>query len=150
MDALISERLSSSPRIVDIYGHCGLAMFSEFFAIGDIEQAIVPTGGYMKQSDLHDQHELKPQNDIPTADKLLVALEMAHAIADLHGFEGGAIIHGDIQLSQFIETPGAELKLNDFNRGEISLYSEEKHQYCKHRNGWAQGNVSIWLQLWMI
>ena len=33
-DALVAERLTSSPRIYDIYGMCGLGIMSEFFPHG--------------------------------------------------------------------------------------------------------------------
>jgi hypothetical protein len=40
-DALVMERLSSSPNIVDIYSFCGNSGFTDFADGGDIESAIV-------------------------------------------------------------------------------------------------------------
>eukprot|EP00543_Licmophora_paradoxa_P000828 CAMPEP_0202458468 /NCGR_PEP_ID=MMETSP1360-20130828/25669_1 /ASSEMBLY_ACC=CAM_ASM_000848 /TAXON_ID=515479 /ORGANISM="Licmophora paradoxa, Strain CCMP2313" /LENGTH=503 /DNA_ID=CAMNT_0049079031 /DNA_START=636 /DNA_END=2147 /DNA_ORIENTATION=- len=140
MDALISERLTYSPRIVDIYGHCGLSMLTEYFSSGDLEPVVVPTGGYTQQEQLNDKYSVRPQNALRAVDKVLVSLEMAEAIALLHGFPEGVIVHDDIQVSQFLFTPDGFIKLNDFNRAEIMLYDEEKQEYCRYRNGKGNGN----------
>lgn len=42
MDALIAERLTTSPRIYDIYTMCGLGIMSEFFPHGDMEELAIP------------------------------------------------------------------------------------------------------------
>lgn len=143
MDALISERFTSSDRIVDIYGHCGSSILSEFVNGGDVEEIAVPGDGFIKQEDLHDLDDVKPQNNFTTSDKLLIALEMAESIALLHNYPGGRIVHDDIQMSQFLHTRDGYLKLNDFNRAEIMLWDEERQEYCKYRNGLGNGNVSL-------
>ena len=38
MDALVSERLTVYPNIVDIYGHCGVSILSEFFEAGTLNE----------------------------------------------------------------------------------------------------------------
>jgi serine/threonine protein kinase len=142
MDAFISERLTSSERIVDIYGHCGLSILSEFVDGGYLEDIIVPGEGYMKPKNLDDHDDVKPQNNLTANDKLLIALEMAESIALLHNYPGGRIVHDDIQLSQFLRTKNGYIKLNDFNRAEIMLWDEENQKYCKYRNDPGHGNVS--------
>ena len=142
MDALVSERLTASPRIVDIYGYCGMSILSEFLAGGDLEAKVAATGGYIEQADLHDETEVKPQNNYTSYEKLMLATGMARAIADLHGFEGGVIVHDDIQLCQFFVHDGV-VKLNDFNRAEIMLWDENNEEYCRYRNGRGHGNVSV-------
>ena len=42
MDALIAERLTTSPRIYDIYTMCGLGIISEYFPHGDMEELAIP------------------------------------------------------------------------------------------------------------
>lgn len=66
---------------------------------------------------------------------------MAEAIADLHGFKDGVIVHGDIQLSQFLFSRDGQLKLNDFNRAEILLWDTEKRGYCRYMVGLSYGNL---------
>lgn len=142
MDAIVSERLTSRKRIVDIYGHCGLSVLAEFMASGDLEDATIPGEGYIKQKDLHDEDDVKPQNHFCAEDKLLIALEMAESLALLHDFPDGVIVHDDVQLSQFLYDPNGTIKLNDFNRAEIMLWDDEREQYCRYRNNPGNGNVS--------
>lgn len=68
---------------------------------------------------------------------------MAEAVADLHGFSGGVMVHQDIQLSQFLFNKDKSLvKLNDFNRAEFLLWDEEEEKYCLYHEGRGMGNVS--------
>jgi serine/threonine protein kinase len=134
MDALVLERLTSSGRIADIYSHCGLAIVMEFFAHGDAEAVMVPYYAFKKS---------EPERNLTVSEKLRIALDMAEAIADLHGFEDGVIVHNDIQPPQFLFSEDWQmLKLSDFNRAEIMLWDEEHNEYCRYRNGFAPGNVS--------
>jgi serine/threonine protein kinase len=144
IDALISERLTSSPRIADIYGHCGLAIVAEFFHHGDAEAKILP--GYQTSAPSYRAApNALPQNNLTASEKLHIALGMAEAIADLHGFQDGVIVHNDIQPSQFLfrSDDHKALKLNDFNRAEVMLWDEEHQDYCRYRCGAGQGNVSF-------
>lgn len=143
MDAIVSERLSLNPRIVDIYGHCGLSIFSEYLEDGIIEDYIVPGSGHIKPDRLNDEDDVKPQNKYTSKEKLSISLEMAKSIAALHEYPGGKIVHNDIQLGQFLHTKDDEIKLNDFNRAEIMFWDEGNSRYCKYRNGPGKGNVSM-------
>jgi len=135
MDALVMERLTSSPRIVDMFGHCALGVITEQLDY-DMETTVIPTSGTVDDEDgLKDQYDVNPQNDYEPTEKLGLALEMAKSIAELHGFQDGVIVHDDIQLSQFLIDSNGKLKLNDFNRAEVMLFDEEKGQYCRYRNG---------------
>jgi len=138
MDAIVSERLTSHPRIVDIYGHCGHSIFSEFM-YEEIESLVVPGTG--TKEDLDDEiKDLQPQNNLSAKEKLQMALDMAEAIAALHDFPDGRMVHNDIQLGQFLLTKGKFVKLNDFNRAEIMLWDQNRHQYCKYCEGEGSGS----------
>ena len=139
-DALVMERLTHSPRIVDIYGHCGYSVSVEAIP-HEVEEYIVPGEGMIKQEELHDQDDVNPQNDYTATEKLEMALSMAESIADLHGFEDGLIVHDDIQLCQWLRTEDGSLKLGDFNRATIMNYKEKSGHYCKFKNGPGWGNV---------
>ena len=140
VDALVMERLTASPRITEIYGHCGVSVFTESLP-GEIEQNAVPgdTRGHMKQREV-DKH-FGPQNNWSPELKLSLALLFAEAIADLHGYVGGVIVHDDIQLVQFLIDSEGKMKLNDFNRAVVMLYDEERGEFCKYVNGGAYGNL---------
>ncbi|KAL3918261.1 MAG: hypothetical protein SGARI_007512, partial [Bacillariaceae sp.] len=84
---------------------------------------------------------LKFYNDFDLEQKVLICLQMAEAVADLHGYQGGVIVHQDIQLSQFLFNENAtKIILNDFNRGEFMLWDEEKNEYCKYTEGKGGGD----------
>jgi hypothetical protein len=142
MDAIVAERLSFSPRTYNIYGFCGIGIMSEYFYHGDIENDV--TGGErgdMKSEDLQDEAGLKPQNNLTGIEKLVLSLEMAEAIAELHGYTNGLIVHDDIQLSQFLFNQNrTRLILNDFNRAEFPLFDEKADDYCRYKNGRGGGN----------
>lgn len=142
MDAIVAERLTASPRIYDIYGHCGLGIMSEYFFHGDIEKdAVYNKGdGYISQQALHDEDEVKPQNNYTGIEKLALATEMSEALADLHGFESSMIIHNDVQMSQFLlNYHKSRLKFNDFNRAEMPLFDQEQNRYCRYKSGHGHG-----------
>ena len=145
-DALIMERLTKSPRIIDIYAHCALTVVVEAMK-KELEEYAVPGSGLMKQEELHDEDDVKPQNEFTPTQKLKFSLEMAEGLADLHGFEGGVIVHDDVQLCQWLHDKDGKLKLGDFNRAEVMLWDEKRNKYCKYNNGKAYGDVSTLVTL---
>jgi hypothetical protein len=98
MDCAVLELLSSSPSIVNSYAYCGLDQIGEAMLNGDFEAIAWPIGG-RKNITLNDANHLDPQNRLTPDDKLRFALEMAEALAELHGFYGGVLVHDDVQLS---------------------------------------------------
>jgi serine/threonine protein kinase len=143
-DAIIMERLTSSPRIVNIYGHCGSSVTVQTIPY-DVEEYVIPGTGMMQQKDLHDEDDVKPQNNFTPSEKLEMALQMAESIADLHGYPGGIIVHGDIQLCQWLRSGKDKLILGDFNRAEIMSWNEKKEMYCTYQAGGSYGNVSVYM-----
>jgi serine/threonine protein kinase len=150
VDALVAERLTASKRIYDIYGHCGIGILSEFFPHDDIEDIIVPGTGYLMPYQVRNatNPELKSYNNFTGREKLVMSLQMAEAVADLHGNEYGVIVHQDIHPAQFFWTEDKSmLKLNDFNRAEFMLWDENSQDYCKYTEGPGSGNVSRHVEL---
>lgn len=99
IDGTIAERLTGSPRIYDIYGMCGIGIMSEFFPHGDFERYAIPGDGYLNPTQIKESmlNDVKSHNDLSSHDKLKFALHMAEAIADLHGYKFGVMVHQDIQ-----------------------------------------------------
>jgi hypothetical protein len=142
-DALIMERLTSSPRIIDIYGYCGTSMAVEYVE-NEMESNIVPGTGYMTEDlqKMHDWFDVHPRNSYSAEEKLKLALSMAESLADLHGFKDGVIVHDDVQLCQWLKKKKTgTLKLGDFNRAGLMLFDETANKYCKYSNGGCYGNV---------
>jgi serine/threonine protein kinase len=136
------ERLTSSPNIIDIYGHCGASVMVESMP-REVEEYIVPGGGWIAQEDLHDSKDVDLQNQFEVSEKLQLALEMAESIAELHGFKDGVIVHDDVQLCQWLRNDQGKLKLGDFNRARVLQWNDEKQEYCKYNNGKSYGNVRM-------
>ena len=146
IDALVMERLSSSPRIVDIYGHCAFSVLTEDM-VEELEYKIIEGKGYATAEQIvawealsEKPGDVVPRNNFTVTEKLDIALAMAESIADLHGFKDGVIVHGDIQLCQFLRNHKKQQKLNDFNRAEPMLYDPVNGRYCRYRNGGGFGN----------
>lgn len=93
-EAIIMERLTSSPTIVNIYGHCATSVIAEVMP-EELTTKIVPLPGYIKQTDLNNRPTLC-QNNLTLEEKLEIAVVMAESMAEMHGFSGGVMVHGDI------------------------------------------------------
>lgn len=105
VDATVAERLSPSPLIYDIYGHCGIGIMSEWFPYGDMEEVSIDYDNYPPKSKIREdmkKEELVVYNDIAGNEKLKAALNMAQAIATLHGHSGGVIVHQVRFLTLFL------------------------------------------------
>ena len=136
VDALVMERLSSSPRIADMYGHCATSVNTEFLP-DELYPLMIPGQGLGNH--MNDTVDVDPQNNFTITEKLDLAIRMAESIADLHGYEGGVLIHDDLQVFQWLFGPDGTLKLNDFNRAEAMLFDEEAGEYCRYHNGHVGG-----------
>uniref|UniRef100_A0A7S4IJ44 Protein kinase domain-containing protein n=2 Tax=Odontella aurita TaxID=265563 RepID=A0A7S4IJ44_9STRA len=140
MDALVMERLTSSPRITNVHGHCAFSVATESLP-GEVMDYVVPTNPVIKAEELHDEDGVDNKNGMSPAEKLDLALTAAEGLAELHGFEDGVIVHDDIDLGQFLRTPSGQVKLNDFNRAKPMLWDPEEQKYCKYYNGGIGGKV---------
>jgi serine/threonine protein kinase len=123
-DSLVMERLTASPYIVDIYGHCGTTMLTEY-----IEQTLkdiifpdsrwkIPHQQQEKSLDpisVSGYHASNATRSTPEG-RVQLSLAMMRGLSDLHGYPDGPIIHTDITAKQFLVTADGRVKLNDFNR----------------------------------
>ena len=130
-EAVILEQLSENERFIDIHGYCGVSTLLEG-AKGELTGEVMPSSGFIKQDklDMFQKEDVMPLNYLSLTEKLDLAIVMAEALADLHGFKGGAIAHGDVYPSQWLRTYGGKLKLNDFNAAEVSEYDVVNQRYC--------------------
>jgi hypothetical protein len=131
-EAIILERMSNSPRILDIYAHCGTTVLVETMK-SDIHQLIVPGRGYTSQKRLDMMPDVHPQNNLTNSEKLQISLSMAQSLADLHTFEGGIIVHGDTHIEQWLLAEDGSIKLNDFNYAKALQYDKRNQRYCFER-----------------
>lgn len=141
IEAVVMERLRSSPRIMDIYGHCGYSVTAEVVPV-EFEEVVIDGEGYATQKEVErrNRNGIRPYNNFTAEEKLGFALTMAESLADLHGFPDGVIVHDDVQLCQWLRLPDGTMKLGDFNRATIMEYDVVNEKYCKFNNGGAFGN----------
>ncbi len=140
-EAIIMERLSASPRIVNIYGHCGTSILSELMA-AEISNQIIPNSGHDDERALNALPEVPCNNNFTLQEKIDIALAMAESIADMHGFEGGVMVNGDIHPVQWLWSMQGTVKLNDFNNADLMDWNVETNEFCKLKRGKWGGMVS--------
>ena len=145
-DALVMERLTASPRIVNMYGHCAFSVTVEAID-NEMEKFIVPGNGYAQPEDLDDSQDVDPKNGYTVPEKLDIALAMAESLADLHGFAEGVIVHDDVQLCQWLKTRDGVIKLGDFNRAEFSKFLGLPIPLLIHTIFVSFEDTSSWLKL---
>ncbi len=132
-EASILEQLSSSPRVLDIYGYCGASVLVEAMA-SDLHTKIIHGKGIDSQEMLDSLDNLYPRNNFTSSEKLQISIDMAESLADIHGIKGGPIIHADTHIEQWLIAPDGSVKLNDFNNAHLPLWNEKKGRYClSHR-----------------
>jgi hypothetical protein len=134
-DALIMERLTSRDSIISAFGHCGASTMVEAVPY-EVEQYVVPkqVGG---------EPASNGNNMYSPVEKLRMALEMAESLALLHGYEGGAISHSDVQLSQWLRSKRDRLVLGDFHSSRMLRWNHQQQKYCPYSTGTVFGNVSV-------
>jgi hypothetical protein len=123
-EAVIMEELSASPRITNIYGHCGTSVLVE----------TLPRPFRTEKMKL-----------LSIIDRLDVAITLAESIADMHGFEDGMIINNDVCLLQYLYATDGSLKLNDFNLASIPDWDHERGAYCKVKHEPWERKVSLFV-----
>lgn len=123
IDAMVMSLLSTSKRILNLYGHCGASV------------SVATMDGPSLPSLIEDQSALTAEV------KLYIALSMAMSLADLHGHKGGPIVHADVQYLQWLFDENNNVVLVDFNRAEPMLWDEESGTYCEYFVGGALGIV---------
>lgn len=122
LDALIAERLTASPYVLDVFAYCA--------------NSAVYTFARQSLENLMEQGQLYKWS---SHQKLKVAFQVAAAVADLHNIDHddkASFLHGDIDASQFVTTAAINaaededeviFQLNDFNGGRL-LYVDEQNK----------------------
>lgn len=113
IDAVVLERLTASPHVIDIFGFCGHSVMTEY-ADGK------------RLGDLADKNK-----KIPLA-RLKIAVDIASGLADVHGIDGekhASFVHLDINPANVVSI-GGTLKLNDFNIGILRRWNTTSDSPC--------------------
>jgi serine/threonine protein kinase len=113
IDAVVLERLTSSPHVVNVFGFCGHSVLTEF-ADGK------------RLGELADKKAKEPLA------RLGIARDIAEGLADVHGIDGdgnATFVHLDINPANVVSI-GGTLKLNDFNIGVLRRWNTTSNQPC--------------------
>lgn len=127
-DALAMLRMTASPNVINIYSYCGNSGMFEYAPGGDMEEMIWYSDDKWNSTE-----------------RLIVAYQVATAIADLHTVEEDgrpSIAHTDITTSQFVYVDG-RYKLNDFNRCRFIAWNQKTNKQCGFYVGSNPGHVSM-------
>ena len=143
-DALVMERLSSSPHIMDIYDYCGGTVHIE--ALHDKAEEVIYGDGrrgsysYPGHERRYDTNKvIRSQNNLSPHNKLTMALEMAQSLVNLHNFTEGTIVHNDVAVVQWMIDANGYTKLGDFNRVEFLSRHAKTGKNCEYYSGTVYG-----------
>jgi len=134
IDAMTAERLTSSSKVIDIYGYCAESMLLE-----------------LAQTDfMHYLGINRPRMSLTPKELLEYARDAAFSLSDLHkikypDFIDGTMVHRDVRPWNFLLTSNATLKLHDFNSGRFLPQNPSgSYQICRwqHRPVKCNGNRS--------
>ena len=131
-DAIVSERLTSSPRVTSIFAFCGNSGYFDFADGGSLADRLEEHWEALDDANNEEEERGKQKSDdnkdariLDQRTKLSLAHDIAAALADLHDADGmrnasgdiisASMVHADITTDQFIIIDG-HWKLNDFNR----------------------------------
>jgi hypothetical protein len=122
-EALLLEKFSTSPRFTNIYGYCDTSLLVEIAT--EFTDKVVPFDsmhqlerGRISQSSLDSLekgHTVHSFNNFTSEQKLDMAIQMAEALAEFHGFDS-VIQHNDIHPDNFLITNTGRLVMNDVVR----------------------------------
>jgi hypothetical protein len=128
-EAIIMEHFTASPSIINIFGHCSVIILAK--AMGsEVWKDIITGTRHVSQEELDQLDDVFPPNNYTVEQKLDMAIEMAKALADMHGYDDGIILHGDAHRKQWLllSKEDSRLILNAFNNAvERNLFVRSPH-----------------------
>lgn len=129
VDALISQKMTASPYVLDIYGYCGMSSM--------YEKAVSHLHNDVKYRE--DTGEWNHKYPLPDANKALYASHVARGLLDLHGADypdnrsNTTIVHADIKPENIlmVRRPwGLVAKLGDFNNSFLRKWNRTSDTPC--------------------
>jgi serine/threonine protein kinase len=122
-DALVMERLTAAPNVVDMYGFCGNTVLTEFAPRTLDDVIYTPRDKPAHRDD-------GPLTRQTTEGRLALAVGVMKGLAAIHDIAGGPIVHADIQAKQFLIAADGHVKINDFNRCRFMAHRQKDQTSC--------------------
>ena len=127
IDALISERLTQSPYVIDTYGYCGMSTLNEYAELGRFGH-----------------HYMEHVHNYTSMEKLVYARDISRGLADIHEIDLGmnhaashqgisassSVVHHDFSPKNLLLTADNRVKISDFNNAHLMRYDTEKKRSC--------------------
>ena len=160
-DALVSERLSSSPHVINTYGYCGMSTLNEFAGGGNFET-------YIESRSKNKKNILTSYELLEFARNISVGLADVHDIGinddndgssnydpsrqqeqgELGGGIGipyniGTIVHHDFRHHNLLLTNDYQVKLSDFNTAQLLQWNYNTNTSCGF-NWYKHCGQTIW------
>ena len=119
-----------SDLTTNMYARCGTSVVVE--SGKQIRYAIYPVEDNIEQKmiDKIQGDDVVPFNKLTPEQKLKIALQMAEALALLHGNNEGVIVNDDVQVDQWLLGADGNLRLNDYNNAIILKWNPDRNEYC--------------------
>jgi len=137
-DAIVMERLTSSPYVVDGYGFCGNTVMTEFLDL-PLDKVVMEDETDRLESSTKGESVTTP---ITSRMRIQWAIDVAKGMQALHEIEGGPIVHADVQAKQFLVSPATGIvKVNDFNRCRFMARNTEDGSPCPFHIPSAPGKM---------
>lgn len=132
MDAMASERLTSAPNVMDIYGFCGMSALNE------------PSSGWEMRHLLKSGAIWEPVEILELVLQASQGLAHAHSI-DYSSGKNATLVHNDITHNNYVLSMNGTLKLSDFNRAVPLRWNITSNKSCgfQQRRLGGAGGLSV-------
>jgi len=123
-DAMVMERLTSSPFVVSVFGMCGNSAFNEL--------ADFPFPG-VQSLEVFNRRMRGQEGPTVSRIKLRMAASVAVGLADIHGIDSNtraSVAHYDLNPRNIALFSGGKPKLNDFNVAELLHINPTTNETC--------------------
>jgi serine/threonine protein kinase len=140
VDAVVSERLTAAPDVMDVYGFCALSALNELSSGFDVRQIV-------KRLSLWDPLEI-----VEMVFQATTALVRVHSI-DYTDALNATLVHNDITHNNYVVSNRGTLKLSDFNLSVLlrwNITSDRSCGFLQRRFGGAGGIHVVSLSLYVV
>jgi len=147
IDAMAMERLTKSPNVINVYGHCGQSLLIEVGGMTLIDAYTIKKKGNSNNTD-------EKGDVVSPLQKLKWGMQAARALSEVHSIDSPngmhpTLAHGDVSRSNFLVShlPSNIEKeevviMNDFNQGYLLRYKDDNNDgntMCGIINGGNHG-----------
>ena len=127
IDALVSERLTRSPYVIDVYGYCGMSTLNEFANRGRFGL-----------------HYMANVANYTSMDKYIYARDISRGLADVHEIDSyynngkngstvlssSSVVHHDFSPKNLLLTSDNKVKISDFNNARLMRFDTKRNTPC--------------------